>query len=608
MDSSQINQLLLGRFSDVCAYLLPNGKVRGNHYLVGNIQGDVGETLQITLSGAAAGRFIDFANKEDKGASPLWLWHKSKGITYSEACKQAKEWLGVKDDDFGIKKTKSWAAPAAADRNGVQLLETNCKAMDYLIGERRLDPITVAKAKVAESKDGEWIVFPYFDPGAKEAFHIKKMKVERPNGKKEMFASKGTKRSLYGKQLIDDNASELVISEGEIDGLSWHSWSLPGVSVPNGVSDFAWIEEDWDWLERFEKIYVCMDMDEPGHAAAQEICKRLGLHRCFIVTLPKKDVNECLQEGLKREDMLKFLAEAKAIEMDEIKRPNDYIDEIIEYHTTDYSKQGWETPWYPALPWRVRKGEFTVLSGFSGSGKTAALQHLSVHLVQQGVKLMISSLEIKPGMTLGAMTRTALGRRGSATEARGCTNWLQDSVYVHDLIGTATKERLLHAMNYARKRHGIDVFIIDSLFKCGLDPSDFGAQRAFADEMTSFCNNTGAHVILVAHARKNQSGNELHPPSKADVSGSSDITNAAFNVIIWFRNKLKKMKLDEAKNANPPNTEEISKWMDQPDGKAILDKQRFGEGEEAMVPIWFVPDSMQFHTTRMTNRPYFRME
>lgn len=608
MDSSDVNKMLLGRFTEVCQLLLPAGKVQGNHYLVGGLDNKQGESLQITLSGAAAGRYKDFANPEDKGGTPLYLWSKSKGISFKKAVEEAKEFLGIKDEDYGIKKhkAKEWLPPAPADRNGTRLAEPNTKVMDYLTIERRLDPLVIAKARVGESKDGEWIVLPYFDPGEKEAFHIKKMMVDRPDGNKKIFATTGTRRSLYGKHLIEDNTSEITITEGEIDALSLHSWSLPAVSVPNGVADFTWVELDWEWLERFERINVAMDMDEQGRIAAKEICTKLGLHRCYIVTLPKKDANQCLVEGIKRDEIIKCLENAKAIELDEIKHPDDYIDEVHDYYSVDWSQRGWSTPWYPTLPWRVRKAEFTILSGFSGSGKTVALNQLLLHLVQQGCKVMDASLEIKPGMTLYNMTRCALGKKQSSrAEIEGCINWLNDSVYFLDCIGTVNTKRLMSAMEYARKRHGIDVFVIDSLFKCGLDPNDYGAQREFADLLTSFCNNTGAHVILVAHSRKTMNGNELSVPSKSDISGSSDLANAAFNVIIWWRNKMKKLKLDEERQKQIPDLEAVKKWTDQPDGAAVLDKQRFGEGEEARVNVFFDAHSFQFHTQQGKKLPYF---
>lgn len=612
MDSSELSRLLVERLQEVCTYLLPNGKVKGCHYLVGGLDGSVGESLQITLSGAAAGRFIDFANKDDKGASPLWLWSKVRKITFPQAIREAKEWLGLKDDDFGVKrhKSKSYSKP---EKGGVRLAETNCKVFDYLTGERRLDPIVLANTKIAETDDGEAIVFPFLetDPetGVTICVHRKYLKVDRVDGKKESWSTKGTKRCLFGKTLIGDNVSELVITEGEIDALSMHSWSIPAVSIPNGVSDFEWVDIDWEWLSRFEKIYICMDMDDPGKQAAPDISKRLGLHRCYMVSLPYKDVNECLIKGMTREEIEKCLQAGKQIELDEIKRADDFCAEVLEYYNTDFRKQGWDTPWYPQLPWRVRKSEMTVLTGFSGAGKTIGLNQLMLHLVNQGVRVMDASLEIKPGMTLYNMTRCALAKRESnKEEVQACISWLNDSMFFLDCIGMVNVTRLLHAMEYARKRHGVDVFVIDSLFKCGLSSEDYGGQREFADKLTTFCNNTGAHVILVAHSRKVSAGNELTPPSKADVSGSSDITNAAFNVIVWFRNKLKKRKLDEAREATPPDNEAISQWMDEPDGAIILDKQRFGEGEEAAVKIYFSPETSQFHTMKNRKIPYFSLK
>lgn len=447
-DAAEINRTLLDKFQEVCVYLLPNGKVAGNLYLVGGLHGDAGESLKITLSGSAAGRFKDFTTG-DGGATPLWLWALVRNVTYTDAIKEAKDWLGIKDEDYGIKRhhAKTYSKP---EKGGIRATEPNTKVMDYLTTERRLNPIVLANAKIAETEDGEAIVFPFAeqkDSGEWVVVHRKYLKVDRVDGRKDSWATKGTKRCLYGKNLIDPNASEIIITEGEIDALSWHSWSLPGVSVPNGVSDFDWVENDWEWLARFEKVYVCMDMDEPGKLCSPDICKRLGLHRCYIVSLPHKDVNECLIEGMKREEMQKILADAKPIELDEIKKPDDFASEVVDYYTKDFSQHGWATPWWPNLPWRVRRSEFTVLSGFSGHGKTYALNQLMLHLISQGVRVMDASLEVKPGMTLYAMTRCAMGKKQSTKpEVEACIDWLNDSMFFLDCIGTVSINRLLHAM------------------------------------------------------------------------------------------------------------------------------------------------------------------
>jgi len=598
---------------ELCMHLLPNGKAKGNHWVVGGIDGEAGASLQVTLNGSAAGRFIDFANKDSKGATPLWLWSKVRNTSFSTAIKEARDWLGVKDDNFGVKrhKPKTYSKP---EKGGVRALETNTEAMDYLVLERKINPIVVVNSKVSETEDGKAIVFNFadYDDESKRwiTAHRKYLRLARPDGKKDTWTTKGTKRCLYAKNLITENDSELVICEGEIDALSWNSWGIPAVSLPNGVSDFEWCDVDWEWLARFEKIYVSTDMDEPGRACSLEICKRLGLHRCYIVTLPKKDANECLVTGMTREQIEACLKSAKGIELDEIKRPEDFRSEVMEYYNTDPSLRGVDTPWTPALPWRVRKGELTILSGFSGHGKTAVLNQLMLHLLAANQKIMDASLEIKPGMTLYNMTRCALGKKHSEkAEIEACISWVNESMFFLDCIGTVNVTRLMSAMEYARKRHGIDVFVIDSLFKCGLSGEDYAGARDFVDKLTTFCNNTGCHIILVAHSRKVSSGNEFAVPTKSDVAGSSDICNAAFNVIIVWRNKLKKKKIDEIMHSTTMDpvskTEEMVKWMDQPDGQIVIDKQRFGEGEESAIPVFFDKESCQFSTVQGMGSPYF---
>ncbi len=202
------------------------------------------------------------------------------------------------------------------------------------------------------------------------------------------------------------------------------------------------------------------------------------------------------------------------------------------------------------------------------------------------------------------MTRCALGKKHPArNEVEACVDWLNSGLHFLDCIGTVNVDRLLAALEYSRKRYGTDVFVIDSLFKCGLSGEDFAGAREFADRLTTFCNNSGAHVILVAHSRKTQNGNEYSIPTKSDVAGSSDITNAAFNVLICWRNKMKKRKMDEARQSN--NLQAMAEWTAQPDGKILLDKQRYGDGEECECNTWFARDACQFHCGSESSTPYF---
>lgn len=604
MDTAELNNALKGRMDEMVAMLFPNAKVRGNIAHLGSINGEAGDSFHIYVSGTRVGCFIDRANESDKGGTPLYLWSKAKNITFFQAVKEAKEWLGVKDEYSSVKKykPKTYQAPEVKGKD-IQLVTTNTKAEEYLIVQRKLNPEVVAINKIADAYQGEVIVFPYFDNCKDKAVHLKFLGIDRDeNGKKKMWSSDGTKRCLFSKCTVSDDERHLVITEGEIDAMSYQTVGISAVSVPNGVSDQEWIELDWEWLERFEKIYISTDMDGAGREAAEKLAKRLGLHRTYVVTLPHKDANDCLKAGLTKEDFLNALETSKQIDLEEIKSASAFTDGVWDLYDAKNASQGYSTPWED-LPLRIRPGEFTVLSGYSGHGKTQLLNHLIIHLISNGARIFDASLEIKPAKTLQMMTKSALAKKqpDNKEELIKCIDWLSNSLWFYDHVGVANRERILDAMSYARKRFGVEVFIIDSLFKCGIAGEDFTGQRTFMDQLTTFCNDTGAHVILVAHSRKSE--NEDRVPTKTDISGSQDINNAAFNVLVVWRNKLKQRKWDEAKQRGDVMKQtEIEGWYD---GRIRIDKQRFGEGEDKDVPLFFDRTSWQFWPKQYERHTYF---
>jgi twinkle protein len=72
-----------------------------------------------------------------------------------------------------------------------------------------------------------------------------------------------------------------------------------------------WIEYEYHNLDRFDEIWLSLDNDEVGREAAKEIARRLGEHRCRMVELPHKDINECLMAGMSEDDVWQCLGTAK---------------------------------------------------------------------------------------------------------------------------------------------------------------------------------------------------------------------------------------------------------------------------------------------------------
>lgn len=77
---------------------------------------------------------------------------------------------------------------------------------------------------------------------------------------------------LFGLNVISPSDKIVCITEGEFDAMAVHqATGIPAVSLPNGTNSLP--IELVPFFDRFEQIYLWLDADEPGRAAAQKIAK-----------------------------------------------------------------------------------------------------------------------------------------------------------------------------------------------------------------------------------------------------------------------------------------------------------------------------------------------
>ena len=169
----------------------------------------------------------------------------------------------------------------------------------------------------------------------------------------------------------------------------WAAYGYPALSVPfggGGGGKQKWIENEFDRLERFERIYLALDMDEPGDEAAVEIASRLGHHRCLRVKMPRKDGNECLVEGVPQAAMDAAIANATWFEVPGLRLPSDFADKVIAlFWPREGEHVGYRTP-YGKLGDKLlfRPGELTIWTGDSRRRQDADPVRLRRRLDQAG--------------------------------------------------------------------------------------------------------------------------------------------------------------------------------------------------------------------------------
>jgi len=98
IDSSTVKAGLSNKALEIAIYLLPGGKLNGNTWQVGSVGGEEGKSLHISISGAGAGLWHDFATGE--GGDLISLWMQIYGLSFRDALYEAAQYLGIEPNAY----------------------------------------------------------------------------------------------------------------------------------------------------------------------------------------------------------------------------------------------------------------------------------------------------------------------------------------------------------------------------------------------------------------------------------------------------------------------------------------------------------------------------
>ena len=235
---------------------------------------------------------------------------------------------------------------------------------------RGLSIETLKKFGARTNPDTGEFFFDFYTYGTKELGAVKK----RTTGKDFPFFFKNNKTfnqlSHFGANLFS-GGKYITVTEGEFDAMSafeMNGSSFPVVSVKNGVST-KYTQEDINYLEGFERVYVCFDADEPGKLGAEHLAQSLSKNKAYIVKLdPKlgKDANDYLQKKLFKEFNSAWWA-AKPYAPDDLIFGSDTLSLIEDTEEASSIPYPWEG--LNDLLHGARKGELVVVTAGSGTGK-----------------------------------------------------------------------------------------------------------------------------------------------------------------------------------------------------------------------------------------------
>ncbi len=119
-EKAEIRQALLDRLSTLIAEIWPAGKRRNTKYLVGDVMGGPGDSLELLLSGPKAGLWTDRATGEGGDIFDLIARHYQLNIqtNFPDVLKRAKDLLGRVESLSKTTSTKDKAKTPAVDELG----------------------------------------------------------------------------------------------------------------------------------------------------------------------------------------------------------------------------------------------------------------------------------------------------------------------------------------------------------------------------------------------------------------------------------------------------------------------------------------------------------
>lgn len=220
------------------------------------------------------------------------------------------------------------------------------------------------------------IAFPYLRDG-------EIVNVQYRTADKRFKLEAGCELILYG--LDDVQAGEpLIFCEGQMDKLALEEAGyLSCVSVPNGanISAAEWLSSAEAKLDTASFFILAGDNDAPGRTLQDELARRLGPEKCWRAEWPAgcKDANETLiAHG--RPAVIEAIECAQPLPINGIVQLADLYPELEKLYRAGIQPgeyPGWDNL---AANYRPRAGEWTMLTGAPGSGKSTFLDALMMNL------------------------------------------------------------------------------------------------------------------------------------------------------------------------------------------------------------------------------------
>jgi twinkle protein len=429
--------------------------------------------------------------------------------------------------------------------------EVDFGGLDYLSGrgisEETAKSLGVRSGQKFFKKSGkelEAVGFSYHHQGRVTAIKWRSLSTKE-------FTQDGSAQTLFLADRIQPG-QDIVITEGEIDALSFWTVGIPAVSIPSGalsegVGDdtarLKWLSHHDDMLKKAANVYLAVDMDGPGQTTANELARRIGKLKCWRVSFPGdcKDANDTLiRRGA--ESLIECRAKAARWPVEGLATPSDYMDKVQALYR-DGLPRGASTGW-PSVDevFTLNPGSLVIVTGTPGSGKSQMIDNMLVNaMAQHNWRVAYASFENPPELHLAKLISLKTAKpfgdgptpRISENEMLEALAWVNERLTFLTNEGVMpTVESLIERFEAAVLRSGVKAVVVDPFNFIKLNQKkDGGVDTESINEMLAqfktFAMRAEITFFLIAHPAKPMNAGNDWVPTGYSISGSAHFYNRA---------------------------------------------------------------------------------
>lgn len=493
-----------------------------------------------------------------KNLSKCLYINMKSGNFFCNSCKKSGTWEQLQDNiNVILGQRKKKIIECFTDIPALQASSTLLNFYDQSVPLKKLDDIslnswkqdlncqslssvTLIKYGVQFDVKSSSLILPWYNQHhlvSVKVFNFPDVGPDQEKKLKESIMPRSSPAGLFGWAATSATDTEVVLTNSEIDAMAvYQATRILALALPKKGTILP--IEILPMLEQFKKITLWLGDDLRAWETAKQFAKKLNEKRCYLIR-PSTEAPSPTEALQQKQSLKKILATALPVVHDSIVSFQKLRDDIFSELAQLEQVAGIKWKRFPALNKLLkghRRGEMTIFTGMTGTGKTTFMSDYSLDLCMQGVNTLWGSFEIH-NVRLAKTMLLQYSQVNLSQDLNAFDFWAdkfeQLPMYFMTFFGQEDIKCVIETMSHAVYMYDIAHVIVDNIqFMMGLEAGRvdrFFHQDKIIAAFRNFATTMNCHVTLVIHPRKDKEGDLL---TVSSIFGSAKATQESDNVLI----------------------------------------------------------------------------